>query len=309
MASFILCMGHGDWRIWAPLLLRLAAVVNNKQVKADPTIVDFNSHQHFLRIVIQATAEYVAEIAQTGTHYQVCRRFLVDAEKNLSFAYVVFFLFMFGFKYLDYRRAVRCNESRHLDLLWRENLASTRTAKANKTNYRQMSIILVYWGVALVEPLQTFYHNTRTIRWIESHVGWDMPIEKLNMWIKESVVSNISETQICKFIWRLNFMQYVARSLKKLMWAKRKQDKATAKDISVDVLAMKEFLRAHIGTNYAAATQPSNDNLLSVDMSDWGGRAYPRTNAPFAQIRNAQNGYREYVERQLGKLCPWQRWQ
>ena len=104
-------------------------------------------------------------------------------------------------------------------------------------------------------------------------------------------------------------MQYVARSLKKLMWAKRKQDKATAKDISVDVLAMKEFLRARIGTNYAAATQQSNDNQLSVDMSDWGGRAYPRTNAPFAQIRNAQNGIREYVERQLGKLCPWQRWQ
>ena len=29
---------HGDWRIWAPLLMRLAAVVNNRQVKADPTI-------------------------------------------------------------------------------------------------------------------------------------------------------------------------------------------------------------------------------------------------------------------------------
>ena len=44
-------------------------------------------------------------------------------------------------------------------------------------------------------------------------------------------------------------------------------------------------------------------------MSDWGGRAYPRTNAPFQQLRNAQNGYREYVEEQLQKLCPWQRWQ
>ena len=178
--------------------MRLAAVVNNKQVKADPTIVDFNTHQHFLRIVIQATAEYVAEISHTGTHYQACRHFLAAAEGNLSFAYVVFFLYMFGFKFLEYRRAVRHNESRHLDMLWRENLASTRTAKANKVNYRQMSVILVYWGVALVEPLLTFYHNTRTIRWIESHVGWDMPIEKLNMWIKESVISNISQMQICK---------------------------------------------------------------------------------------------------------------
>ena len=194
-------------------------------------------------------------------------------------------------------------------MLWRENLPSTRTAKAHKVNYRQMSVILVYWGCALVEPLQTFYHNTRTIRWIESHVGWDMPIEKLNMWIKESVISNISEMQIINFIWRLNFMQHVARAVKSLMWAKRKHDKATAKDVSPDVLAIKEFLRAQIGTNYATVTQPSNDNLMSVDMSDWGGRAYPRTNAPFAQIRRAHDGIREYVTKQLAKLCPWQRWQ
>ena len=169
---------HGDWRVWAPLLMRLAAVVNNKQVKADPTIVNFNTHQHFLRVVTQALSEYVIEISATGTHYGATQLFLRDAERNLSFAYVVFFLFMFGFKYLDYRDAVRRNKSRHLDMLWRENLASTRTAKANKVNYRQMSVILVYWGHALVEPLQTFYHNTRTIRWAHAHVGWDMPIEK-----------------------------------------------------------------------------------------------------------------------------------
>ena len=299
---------HGDWRIWAPLLMRLAAVVNNKQVKADPTIVDFNTHQHFLRIVIQALSEYVVEISATGTNYGATQLFLRDAERNLSFAYVVFFLFMFGFKYLDYRRAVRHNKSRHLDMLWRENLASTRTAKANKVNYRQMSVILVYWGYALVEPLQTFYHNTRTIRWIDAHVGWDMPIEKLNMWIKESIISNITELQIIKFIWRLNFMQHVTRSIKSIIWANRKKDTATLKDVSPDVQAIKVFLRANIGTNYIAATQPSNANLLNVDMSDWGGLRTPIGSAPFNQIRAAQNGIREYVERQLTKLCPWQRW-
>ena len=300
---------HGDWRIWSPLLLRLAAVVGNKQVKADPSIVDFNTHQHFLRVVIQATAEYVAEVAHTGTHYSTCRRFLTDAERNLSFAYVVFFLFMFGFKYLDYRSAVRRNESRHLDLLWRENLASTRTAKANKTNYRQMSVILVYWGCALVEPLQTFYHNTRTIRWVDSHVGWDMPIEKLNMWIKESVVTNISEIQIVRFIWRLNFLQHVSRALKSLIWSRRRRYEKTYKDITTDVNAIKNFLRAQIGGNYATCTQPSVANLLSVDMSEWGGLRTPRGSAPFNQIRAANAGVREYVTRQVTKLCPWQRWQ
>ena len=118
-----------------------------------------------------------------------------------------------------------------------------------------------------------------------------MPIEKLNMWIKESVVSNITRLQIIKFIWRLNFMQHVNRAVKRIVFAKRSDDSSPKlRDIRVDVDKIKAFLRTKIGTAYAAATQPSNDNLLSVDMSDWGGRAYPRTNAPFQQLRNAQNG-------------------
>jgi hypothetical protein len=299
---------HGDWRIWSPLLLRLAVVTSNRQLRADPTIVDFNKHQHFLRIVTQALAEYVVEISRTGTDYRACQQFLADSERNLSFAYVVYFLYMFGFKFLDYRRAVRRNESRHLDMLWRENLPSTRTAKGNKVNYRQMSVILVYWGVALVPALHTFYHATRTIRWIHSHVGWDMPIEKLNMWIKESVVSNISEWQICKFISRLNFMQHVMRNLLALVRRRRQRDTAIPIDIAVEKEKIKEFLRANIGTTYAMVTQPSDDNLLNVDMADWGGLRRPRACAPFAQIRKAQAGYREYVRRQLTKLCPWQHW-
>lgn len=299
---------HGDWRIWAPLLMRLAAVVNNRQVKLDPTIVDFNTHEHFLRVVSQACAEYVVEIARTGTDYHATTQFLADAERNLSFAYIVFFLYLFAFKYLDYKSAVRRNRSKHLDMLWRENLCSTRTAKANKTNYRQMSVILVYWGTALVEPLQTFFHNTRTIRWLHAHVGWDMPIEKLNAWIKQSVVSNITRFQIIQFIRRLNFMQFVTRAVKSLVYWRRTHDTATLKDIEADKLLIKEFLRQFIGTTYATVTQPSDANLLSIDMTDWGGLRRPRQCAPFNQMRAAQGGYRDYVRRQLAKLCPWHHW-
>ena len=299
---------HGDWIIWAPLLMRLAAVVNNRQVKWDPTMVDFSSHEHFLRIASQACAEYVVEISRTGTDFHATQHFLADAERNLSFAYIVFFLYLFAFKYLEYKHAVRRNGSRHLDMLWRENLSSTRTAKANKTNYRQMSVILVYWGAALVAPLQAFYHNTRTIRWIHAHVGWDMPIEKLNAWIKESVVSNISESQIIKFIRRLNFMQFVVRTLKSIAFWRRARDTATPKDIAADVLLMKEFLHQCIGSTYATVTQPSDANLLGVDMTDWGGLRRPRACAPFNQLRAANGGYREYVRRQVAKLCPWHHW-
>ena len=64
--------------------------------------------QHFLRVVIQALSEYVVEIAATGSDYHMTQQFLnalPSSEQNLSFAYVVFFLYMFGFKYLDYRQA------------------------------------------------------------------------------------------------------------------------------------------------------------------------------------------------------------
>ena len=171
-----------------------------------------------------------------------------------------------------------------------------------------MSVILVYWGVALVAPLQKFYHNTRTIRWIHSHVGWDMPIEKLNAWIKESVISNISEWQIIQFIRRLNFMQHVVRGLKSIFGWRRKRDTAADKDISADVVLIKEFLRQHIGTTYATATMPSDANVLGVDMADWGGLRRARACSPFNQWRAAAGGYREYVRRQLAKLCPWHHW-
>eukprot|EP00966_Prymnesium_polylepis_P167928 3882574-Prymnesium_polylepis.1 len=135
-----------------------------------------------------------------------------------------------------------------------------------------------------------------------------MPIEKLNAWIKESVVSNISEFQIIKFIRRLNFMQFVTRTVKLIVYSRRARDTATLKDIAADVLLIKEFLRQHIGTTYATATQPSDANLLGVDMTDWGGLRRPRACAPFNQLRGANGGYRLYVRRQLAKLCPWHHW-
>ena len=299
---------HGDWRIWSPLLMRLAVVVNNKQVHADPTVAEFNQHQHFLRIVIQAAAEYVAEIAATGPGFNMCQHFLQLAEANLSFAYICFFLFSFGFKFLEYRHAVRHNASHDLDRLWRENLISARTALANKVNYRKMSIVLVYWGQCLVEPLQTFYHNTRTIRWVHSHVGWDMPIEKLNMWIKESVISNISELQICQFIKRLNFMQHVTRAFLRLVRVKRKREVLSAKEAQQDVDAIKQFFYSHAGSNFAQCTQPSDANVMSIDMTDWGGLQTPRHSAPFMQMRRAQTGYRDFVEGVITRLAVWQTW-
>jgi hypothetical protein len=121
-------------------------------------------------------------------------------------------------------------------------------------------------------------------------------------------VSNISEFQIIKFIRRLNFMQHIVRAVKSIVHRRRARDRATPKDIAADVLLIKDFLRQHIGTTYATATQPSDANLMGVDMSDWGGLRRPRACAPFNQLRGANGGYREYVRRQVAKLCPWHHW-
>ena len=76
----------------------------------------------------------------------------------------------------------------------------------------------------------------------------------------------------------------------------------------MDVDLILDFLRSNIGTTYAVATQVSDENKLGVDMSDWGGLRRPRECAPFQQLRNAEGGYREYVLRQVTKLCPWHHW-
>lgn len=298
---------HGDWRLWSPLLMKMAEVVANRAVKSDPTVETYNQHEHFLRVVSIAFAEYVLEIAASGTDFHVAHVFIEAAQVNLSFAYVVMFLFLFAFKYLEFRSAVRRNESKKLDMLWRENLGTARAS--NKNNYSEMSVIAVYWGSVLVEPLQTVFHNSRTLRWVHSHVGWDMPIEKLNMWIRSAVVAHVTEHQISEFISRLSFTQAVTGGVKRLAHRfRREREAATLKNVKADVELIKAFLRQKIGTTYDEATQPSDENLLEVDMSTWGGLRNARFGTPWARVERSMQEYRAYVQDQVTKLCPWHQW-
>jgi hypothetical protein len=299
---------HGEWRLWAPLLLRMAAIVNNRIVKRDPIVSEFNEHEHFLRIVVEAFAEYVVEISHTGSDYHQVGLFLQSAEANLSFAYVCYFLYLFGFKYLQMRSAIRRNDSATLDKVWRENLQTARTSMANKTNYSQMTISVIYWGWALVEPLQTAFHRTRTIRWLHSHVGWDFPIEMMNCWIKMCVVAHITRDAIRTFIRRLNFTQMVTRGMEAILYARRQDRKEFLKPIDTDKALIKEYLRQAIGADYATATTPSDANLLQVDMADWGGPNRGRQNAPWRQMERDAHDYRDYVRQNVAKLFPWHHW-
>ena len=299
---------HGDWRLWAPLIMRMA-VVTNARVKRDPCVTEFNEHEHFLRIMVEAFSEYVVEISLTGSDYRNSDQFLQAAEANLSFAFICYFLYLFWFKYVQMRTAVRRNDSALLDMIWRENLATARTSLANKKNYSQMTIAVIYWGWALVEPLQTIFHNTRTLRWLRTHVGWDFIIEMLNCWIKAGVVAHITESQIQKFIHSLNFTHVVVRGLEAILHSSRAEVNERLKPIKTDKDLIKDFLRQRIGTTFAVATAPSNVNLLQLDLADWGGQmGSRRENTPWEQMRRSMQNYRSYVQKNVAKLCPWHHW-
>ena len=200
-----------------------------------------------------------------------------------------------------------------LDKLWREFFGTMKTDLSNKTNYRKMAVVLIYWGCALLEPLQTVYHNTRTIRLLHTHVGWDMPIEVLNLWIRVAVVYNVTIEYLTKFIHNLNFTHVVNRGIDAIIKYFRKNTDGleTLKIIDTDVEIIKEYLRIHIGVTWAQATAFSDANSMGLDLKYWGGdrvAAQTRNGTPWAQIQRAMRDYRTFVQARVVKNCPWHKW-
>jgi hypothetical protein len=285
-------------------------LLNNKQIIARPPVSEFNNHEKFLvHIVGRACAEYVAEISATGTDYHLPARFLAQADANFSFSIVVHFLYDYLFLYLQFRNAVRGNESDQLDLCWREFLTSGRSDLGNKTNYAQMSIVRVYWSILLVPQLAAIFRNVRTLRLKDTHVGWDMFIEKLNLQIKRGCTSHITKESISKFISTVRFTSHVNDLLENTVHsAYNHADRL--KDMRNDVDQIKEMLRTKVGRNFAECTAPDASNTLDIDLSNWGGSIAQRhmTRRPWQQAAESMSDYREYVSKQLAKLCHWHKW-
>ena len=81
----------------------------------------------FCHVAGRACAEYIVEIARTGTTYRAPAQFISSAEHNLSFALVVHFLYDYLFLFMQARNSVRTCDSHMLDLIWCEALAMLRT--------------------------------------------------------------------------------------------------------------------------------------------------------------------------------------
>lgn len=106
---------------------------------------------------------------------------------------------------LGFLNLVRANDSKKIDLLWREFLSFAHTDTANKTQYVPMAILRVFWGLALESELSDLYHKIRIAPSVHvgSNVGWDMLIEWVNHAIKKHVTLHITHDLIAQIYWQL----------------------------------------------------------------------------------------------------------
>lgn len=112
-----------------------------------------------------------------------------------------------------------------------------------------MTIMHIYRAQALVDPLLVLHNNMRCLalsRHADSMVGWDMPIEKENLWIRKDVHPP-NEDNIKKYVNELNFTSRVADGVRDI-WRGDRQgyQPKEIKNIDNDVAKIKEWLYANL---------------------------------------------------------------
>ena len=299
---------HAGWRLNWPLISVCADHLNNKQAVADPTVSDFNRTLYFRLLLTRACSEYVNEIsAANGPTTDLAAEFVRACEANIDLAWIVHFLYDDSFMVLQWKEFVRSNNSAGLDLLWREYLALAKTATAHKTNYAPMAVLRVFWGQALVRPLNDLYHRVRTIPMGDApgtNVGWDMPCENLHRAITASVRVLVSEARISRFIDEWPFLERVANGLRQLMYRLRNRREPRMKEMDTDVQKLKSLFRAKVGRDWATASA-QNDRPKLIG-SGWRGRPWVEMQA--AMTQQGRESVHEWIVRHLQTNVPFFSW-
>ena len=259
---------HCEWRLHRQFIMWCANQVGNKQVIEDPNVSVFNSHRFFfLNVLTRACAEYITFIADTPGAESLDDPvgFLAKSEANLDFAWICHFLFDAGFFVLDFLQSVRANMSHNLDLLWREFFASAHSGTANKTQYVPMSIMRVFWGMALTPELSALYHKIRTLPGGAGAVGWDMAVEMLNAAIKAHVAHRVSEAQIDQFIRAWALLECVQQRMRDFNYAGRLARKGEHyADATADVRKLVSHFKSVIGHTWATVVRPNVVSHVTV---------------------------------------------
>lgn len=261
---------HAGWRLFKPFI-RVAADATlgssvGRAVVDDPNVSVFNSHLYALWWMTRACSEYLLLLSRTAGAYDIdcVPEFISACEHNVDLAWVVHFLYDYAYLVLDFKQSVRSNNSTQLDLLWREFFAIGYTGTANKTHYVPMAIMRLFWAQALAPDLATLYHRLRAIPMSDRvYVGWDTPIEWLNLAITEGVTQLVSEERIADFVAKYSLMQ---SNYTVLVEAMHKDVKRTSKMRCMDsnVSAMKTWLMECVGSDWQEATRVNSNSKLGV---------------------------------------------
>lgn len=300
---------HCEWRLHRQFIMWCAKEVGNRQVIEDPNVSVFNVHRFFfLHVVTRACAEYVNFIAGTmgAETLDDPDGFVAKSEANIDFAWVCHFLHDAGFFVLDFLQSVRANKSATLDLLWREFFASAHTGTANKTQYVPMSIMRVFWGMALTPELSALYHKIRTLPGGLGAVGWDMAIEMLNGAIKAHVSHHVSEAQINQFIRSWALLECVQKRMREFIYPGRShREHGGFANATVDVNKLVDRFKAVIGSSWAQAVRPNQVSHVTVGAQ--------RLRVPWREVaevmtRQGDDAPAAYVRRHVQDLTPFFTW-
>ena len=160
----------------------------------------------------------------------------------------------------------------------------------------------IYWSNALNPKLKFIYDQMRTLSLLGlpgSNVGWDMPIEKENLYISTHVVRP-NYDRIDKYVAELNFTGPVSRGIEKLLLANRVRKPKQMANIRQDVQKVTEYLIEKLGGTWSEAcvSRAQTDSLLVNP---------PRSPRPWVSISKAVNdgSFWKWVESHLDSKVKW----
>ena len=270
---------------------------------------DFNKTYYFRCIMTRAVCEYINEVAGNGgPTTDMPSEFVKAAEANVDLAWLVHWLYDGAFLVLEWKQSVRSNDSRKLDLLWREYLALARTSAAHKTHYAPMAVLRVFWGMAMRPALSELYHSIRTLPMGEQPgtcVGWDHPCENLHRAITLGVAKFVSAERIKRFIEQWPFLETVSKGLRQIIWRMRGDRKGHMKDMDADVQKLKELFRTKVGRTWAVASTP-NAGTPQLIGEGWRGR--PWVSMRMTMNKHGVDSVHEWICRHLDTYTgffPW----
>lgn len=116
-------------------------------------------------ILIEGVARYfmLLEAAGGAPPLMNSKLFLRSCSANVDLDWLVHFLHDFGFLFWDMKQDVRANNSKQIDMAWRECVSFMHTDESLKTQYAPMAILRIFWAEALLPALARVYHANRTI--------------------------------------------------------------------------------------------------------------------------------------------------